>query len=155
MCWALKNTNMPIVLAGSSRHWPSYRELCKEISGDRLVVIDHLDQALLASAFAAARVHTLTSWMDTCGLVSLEAALTGTPVVGSTFGHELEYLKNDAWLADPADPKSIREAIEKAWDEGSTGEKCIKLKNRIIKEYNWENTANKTLDIYKEVVGKG
>ena len=41
--------------------------------------------------------------METCGLVSLEAALSGTPLVGSTFGHELEYLEGDAWYADPGD----------------------------------------------------
>ena len=33
--------------------------------------------------------------METCGLVSLEAALAGAPLVGSTFGHELEYLEGD------------------------------------------------------------
>ena len=92
--------------------------------------------------------------MDTCGLVSLEASLTGTPVVGSTFGHELEYLKNDAWLADPADPRSIKTAIKSAWEEGKTGRKSIDLKNRVIKEYNWENTANKTINIYNEVLEK-
>ena len=41
--------------------------------------------------------------METCGLVSLEAALAGVPLVGSTFGHELEYLEGDAWYADPGD----------------------------------------------------
>ena len=35
--------------------------------------------------------------METCGLVSL-GALSGTPVVGSTFGHELEYLEGDACM---------------------------------------------------------
>ena len=62
-----------------------------------------MPQNLLASAYAAAAVHTLPSWMETCGLVSLEAALSGTPLVGSTFGHELEYLEGDAWYADPGD----------------------------------------------------
>ena len=92
LCWALRKTNLPVVLVGSKQHWPSYAELCKNILGDRLTIIDHLPQRLLASAYAAARVHVLPSWMETCGLVTLEAALSGTPVVGSTFGHELEYL---------------------------------------------------------------
>ena len=49
--------------------------------------------------------------METCGLVTLEAALSGTPVVGSTFGHELEYLQQDCWYCDPADPQSIHRAV--------------------------------------------
>ena len=40
-------------------------------------------------------------------LVSLEAALSGTPLVGSTFGHELEYLEGDAWYADPGDATAL------------------------------------------------
>ena len=48
----------------------------------------------------------LVGWIT--WIVSLEAALNGTPLVGSTFGHELEYLENDAYLADPADEKVIR-----------------------------------------------
>ena len=57
-----------------------------KISGKRLQIIDHLPQNLLASAYAAAAVHVLPSWMETCGLVSLEVALAGAPLVGSTSG---------------------------------------------------------------------
>ena len=117
LCWALKNTNMRVVFIGGTKHWPAYGQLCKEILGDRLTIIDHLPQELLASAYAAAKVHCLVSWMDTCGLVSMEAGLNQTPVVGSIFGHELEYLKNNALLADPADPKNIRENVIQAWEE--------------------------------------
>ncbi len=153
LCWALRETNLPIVLIGGTRHWPAYAELCKAISGDRLILIDHLPQDLLASAYAAARVHCLTSWMDTCGLVSLEAALSGTPLVGSTFGHELEYLQGDAWLADPADPGSMRRAIEAAWEAGPHSERPLRLKQRILANYNWERTTSATESLYKRVIG--
>lgn len=153
LCWALRETKVPIVLIGGTSHWPSYAELCKSISGDRLTLIDHMPQDLLASAYAAARVHCLASWMDTCGLVSLEAALSGTPLVGSTFGHELEYLQGDAWLADPADPSSIRKSVEAAWQAGPNSERPTRLKQRILGEFNWEKTVDATLDLYKEVLG--
>ena len=153
LCWALRRTNLPIVLIGGTRHWPAYAELCKTISGDQLTLIDHLPQDLLASAFAAARVHCLTSWMETCGLVSLEAALSGTPIVGSTFGHELEYLQGDAWLADPADPNSIRKAVEAAWQAGPHSERPLQLKQRVLGNYNWERTTSATELFYKRVIG--
>ena len=153
LCWALKETRIPIVLIGSSKHWPAYADLCREIGGDRLTIIDHLPQDLLASAYAAASVHCLASWMDTCGLVSLEAGLSGTPVVGSTFGHELEYLKGDAWLADPACAESILRAVQSAWESGKHCEKSKRLKARILTSYNWENTATATESLYREVIG--
>lgn len=152
LCWALRETKLPIVLIGGTRHWPAYAKLCQEISGERLTLIDHLPQQLLASAYAAARVHCLASWMDTCGLVSLEAALSGTPLVGSTFGHELEYLRNDAWLADPADPLSIRRCVEAAWQAGPHSERPINLKQRILSDFNWEKTTTATEALYHRVI---
>ena len=152
LCWALKKTNMPIVLIGSGQHWPSYAELCKLISGDRLRIIEHLPQEILASAYAASGVHCLVSWMDTCGLVSLEASLSGTPLVGSTFGHELEYLENDAWLADPADAASIKNAVEQAWNNGRNNAASLKMKQKSLERFNWEKTVNKTESMYEAIL---
>jgi len=152
LCWALRNSKLPIVLIGGTRHWPGYADLCRAIGGDRLTLIDHLPQELLASAYAAARVHCLASWMDTCGLVSLEAGLSGTPLVGSTFGHELEYLQGDAWLADPGDPASLLRAVEAAWHAGQHSERPLRLKQRIMAEFNWERTASATESLYKRVI---
>lgn len=152
LCWALRETTLPIVLIGSSRHWPSYAALCQQISGDRLRVIEHLPQDLLASAYAASRVHCLVSWMDTCGLVSLEAALSGTPIVGSTFGHELEYLENDAWLADPADPDSIRNAVEQAWDCPRNQGRSLSMKKKALTRFSWEVTVDRTEAMYRSVL---
>ncbi|WP_115071241.1 glycosyltransferase family 4 protein [Synechococcus sp. UW179B] len=152
LCWALKNTNLPVVLIGGKQHWPSYADLCKSILGDRLTIIEHLPQDLLASAYAAAGVHVLPSWMETCGLVTLEAALSGTPVVGSTFGHELEYLQQDAWHADPADPSTIRDAVTQAWQAGRHNQRSCRLKRRILEQFNWEQTTDATESIYKKVL---
>ena len=131
---------------------PSYTELCKSISGERLQIIEHLPQEMLASAYAASGVHCLVSWMDTCGLVSLEASLSGTALVGSTFGHELEYLENDAWLADPADPISIRRAVEQAWGNGRHNGPSLKMKRKSLERFNWENTVDKTEAMYETVL---
>ena len=90
--------------------------------------------------------------MDTCGLVSLEAAMCGTPLVGSTFGHELEYLQNDAWLADPGDESSIIKCIENAWNAGRYNEKSVRLKKRILNKYNWEQMTDATESMYKRII---
>ena len=151
LCWALRDTGIPIVLIGSSKHWPSYAKLCKSISGDQLRIIDHIPQNLLASAYAAADVHAL-SWMETCGLVSLEAALSGTPLVGSTFGHELEYLEGDAWYADPGDVTSIRNAVLSALDAGAQHSRPIAMKRKVLERFNWERTVDATELLYRRVM---
>lgn len=154
LCWALRKTNIPIVLVGSSKNWPAYADLCKQIYGKNLTIIDHIPQTLLASAFGAASVHVLPSWMETCGLVTLEAAITGTPVVGSTFGHELEYLQGDTWWSDPANPESIEKAVFDSIKAGKGNTKSIRLKRRILEEFNWERTVDATEKLYSRVLEK-
>lgn len=152
LLWALKNTGLPVVLAGATDIWPEYVELCRAIGGDRLRLVEHLPPDLLASAYAAASCHALPSWCETCGLVSLEAALTGTPVVGSTVGHEVEYLQGDAWLADPADPAAIRQAVEQAIAAGRDSERPRRLRQRVLEQFNWLRTAEATEALYKQVL---
>ena len=152
LCWALRDCDLPVVLIGSGQHWPAYSDLCRTILGDRLRIIPHLPQELLASAYAASRVHVLPSWMETCGLVSLEAALSGTPLVGSTFGHELEYLQGDAWYADPASPDSLRQAVMSAWAAGRGSERATRMKRRVLEEFNWEGTVDATERLYRRVL---
>ena len=152
LCWALRKTNLPIVLVGSAKHWPAYASLCKRIGGDRVRIIDHLSQPLLASAYAAAAVHVLPSWMETCGLVSLEAALAGVPLVGSTFGHELEYLEGDAWYGDPGDSNSLLSAVVTAWEAGRHHTKPVTMKRKVLERFNWERTVDATERIYKRIL---
>jgi glycosyltransferase involved in cell wall biosynthesis len=152
LCWALRHTELPIVLIGKSEHWPSYAELCRRISGPRLLLIDHLNQQELASAYAAAGVHVLPSWMETCGLVSLEAALSGTPLVGSTFGHELEYLGGDAWYADPGDADSLERAVHAALSAGRHSIRPLRMKRKVLERFNWEQTVDATERLYVRVL---
>ncbi len=149
LCWALRNTQIPIVFIGSSSNWPKYAEFCQAISGEKLTIFDHMPPDLLASAYSAASVHILPSWCETCGLVSLEASLSGTPVIGSTFGHELEYLKENALYVDPSDPDSILLAVKEAWESGKNIDRVGRLRDIVLNQYSWEEASTKTESFYK------
>ena len=117
----------------------------------RLTIINHMPQTYLPGN-AAAAVHTLPSWMETCGLVSLEAALSGTPLVGSTFGHELEYLEGDVWYADPGDAASLKSAVLSALQAGRQHHRPIAMKRKVLERFNWERTVDATERIYRRVL---
>lgn len=152
LCWALRNKSVKVVLIGSSKHWPSYARLCQEIGGERVAIFDHMPPSMVASAYAGALVHCLPSWMETCGLVSLEAALCGTPVIGSSFGHELEYLGGDALLVDPADPELISECVMETIDRGKATLEVRNLRQRVLERFNWETAADATERLYTRVI---
>ena len=69
----------------------------------------------------------------------LEAALAGAPLVGSTFGHELEYLEGDAWYTDPGDGDSLRTAVINAWQAGRNHPRALAMKRKVLERFNWDH----------------
>lgn len=137
LLYALRDSELPVVLAGRHDVDPAYTALCRSIGGNRLHLHGHLPAELLASAYAAAAVHVLPSWCETCGLVTLEAGLAGTPVVASIAGHEAHYVGSDGWYCDPADPHSIRQAVDAAISAGNGDSRVRRFQQRILAEFSW------------------
>jgi glycosyltransferase involved in cell wall biosynthesis len=72
----------------------------------------------------------------------------GCNLVITDKGDTREYFEDYAWYCDPASPASIFEAVEKAAGSGfrwALGEK-------ILTQYTWSHTAERTLEAYREVI---
>ena len=110
--------------------------------------IEH-DSSLLASAYAACEVFTLTSWFETPGLCALEAALAGAKLVITDGGCTREYFKDMAIYAKPDDPNDIRRCVEKAYAMGDDG----RLKRHVLDNYTWNKVAQATKKGYEKVMG--
>jgi glycosyltransferase involved in cell wall biosynthesis len=151
LVYALQKTGLPVVLIGGALQM-SYVELCRRHGPKDLRIIPHLAPKLLRSAYAAARVHALPSWFETCGMVSMEAALSDASVVVSIAGYELEYYQL-AYYCDPCDVDSIRDAVQEAYGNyARDGKQRGLLKELILKEYTWEGAARATLRGYNHVL---
>jgi glycosyltransferase involved in cell wall biosynthesis len=143
---------LPLVLIGNTQQ-PQYLDWVRKYGPEDLLVIPHLPQAELASAYAAARVHALPSWAETCGLVNLEAGASGAAVVAGILGYEIEYLADGAYYCDPASVESIREAVVRARNEHPTkAEARAKLRRRIENEFTWDRAAATTHEAYCRVL---
>jgi glycosyltransferase involved in cell wall biosynthesis len=152
LAYALREAGLSLVLVGGSFQ-PEYLEWCRRHGPPDLLVVPHLPPQELAAAYAAARVHALPSWIETCGLVTMEAVLGGCSVVASTAGYELEYYRDLVRYCDPGDVESIRDAVLSAWDshDAETGRR-ERLRALILAEYTWERAARITLDAYRRVL---
>lgn len=152
---ALRDRDYPLVFIGSSKQ-RNYLEWCRRHGPKNLVIIPHLPQEQLASAYAAARVHVLPSWIETCGLVTMEAALAGCSIVGSVAGFEVEYFRGFARYCDPADPASIAAAVDLAYTRHEhEAQRRVDLKRLILTEYTWERAAELVHRSYLEVLRDG
>jgi len=150
---ALKDTDLTLVLIGKSQraHRKYFDLIQKSIEkNENFILLTDIAQEELKSAYAAAKVHVLPSWFETCGLVNLEAGLAGCNIVSTDRGYTKEYLHNFAWYCNPADQNSIRESVIKAYK----APKSNQLKKYILENFSWEKTVQKTLEAYRKVLNK-
>ncbi|WP_294733589.1 glycosyltransferase family 4 protein [uncultured Flavobacterium sp.] len=148
---AMKDLPYTLVLVGKeSSNQKEFVEQVHKEAGDNVVFLGPVSHEDLRDLYAQARVHALTSWMETPGLSSLEAAVMNCNIVATKKGDAYDYLGDYAHYCDPADPESIKTAIEKAYKS----EIDSKLREVVLDNYTWEKTANATLEAYKMALGK-
>lgn len=151
---ALEDSDLTVVFATSGfTYQPEYEQLCRAFKRKgKTIFLPRLEPAMLASAYAAARVHALPSWYELPGLVSIEAARAGAAVMTSDFGTIRDYLGSDAYYAAPDDAEGIRRAVTAAFEEYPTR---IAIRESIqirLSHLTWENAARQTVQVYQAVL---
>jgi glycosyltransferase involved in cell wall biosynthesis len=83
----------------------------------------------------------------------MEAALADCNLVLSSAGYECEYYAGHGYYCDPADPDSIREAVQSAWQRYSIdGETRKRLRSLIMRDYTWQSAAEAAFAAYRTVL---
>lgn len=137
---ALQSVHIPVVFIGGpevGHEW--YYEQCRAAAGPHMHFvppIDHTD-ALLTSAYHAARVVVLPALLESPGLVGLEGAIAGAQVAVTQNGSAQEYLGDLAFYFDPRDPLAMRQAVLQAYD----AKRDDRLRTHVLAHYTWERIA--------------
>lgn len=148
---ALENDDITVVFAsGGFTYQPEYAEAVTKFQRKgKTMVIGRLSEEMLASAYAAAKVHALLSWYELPGIVSLEAAFHGCNLVASRTGTVEDYFLDLPFYARPDDFDGIRNAIFAAYYAPvSDG-----LRQRAA-EFTWEASADRLIKAYDRILGQ-
>lgn len=150
---ALSGTGMKLVLIGSSipQKIDYYHQVLNVISKeDNFYHIESLphDSDLLASAYAAAKVHVLLGRNETPGIVNLEAGLAGDNIVVAACPPVREYLGDYALYCNPDSMEEVRKTVAFAMNK----KKTTIMKEFILQNYTWYVAGEKTLDAYKHII---
>jgi len=146
---AMKNTDFPIRFIGNAGpNSQSYLLKLKEIASQRgnVEFISHIPQEEVFKHMLESKVNVLTSWIETPGLVSLEAAYAGCNIVVSEKGSVRDYFKDFAFYCNPQYPENIKKQVIKALSSDFNPV----FKDLIKEQYTWEKTAEQTLAVYKK-----
>ena len=146
---ALNHTHYQVYIIGAaSTNHTNYLQQCRKEAGANIHFTGALSQQELLQHYHTAGVHVLPSWFETTGLSTLEAAACGCQVVIGKYGDAQEYVGNAAWVCDPALPHSIRQAVDAAAATPISHE----LSAHVQQNFTWTKAAQRTLQVYQQVV---
>lgn len=149
---ALEDSELTVVLAaGAFSYQPEYEQAVRTFRRKgKTIVLGHIDPMMLASAYAACRVHVLPSWYELPGLVSLEAASYNKNIVVTRTGTTADYVEDTAFYCLPYDSDSVRSAVLAAY-YAPPQKGLVEMAHR----YTWSESVQQTLNVYKSVVKRG
>lgn len=142
---AVKNSKYTLILVGKeSQNQKEYVKQVHEEAGENVIFLGSISHENLKNLYKVAKVHALVSWMETPGLSSLEAAAMDCNIVVTKKGDTFDYFEDYAYYCEPDNVQSIRDAIDNAYNNQVNP----KLKEKILKQYIWEMTADQTILAY-------
>lgn len=103
----------------------------------------------LGNAYAAAHVSALLSWLETPGLVNLEAGLNGANLVLGDSAPVKEYFKGVAWFTKPNNINNIMLALEKALNSPRD---ALGQSKHIATNFTWDRVGQKMMKIYCDIL---
>jgi len=106
----------------------------------------------LPLAYAGASAYVIPSLSEGFGLPPLEAMACGTPVISSKESCMPEILGDVPLYFDPYDTDDMAKAMEKIITDEDLRKKMIPAGLEQVRKYSWDDTAEKTLGVYKEVL---
>ncbi len=150
LAYSLRNSGRKLVLMGTPSS-PEYMALIQHWAGDNLLQIPNQPIEIVASAMKAAACHVLPSWWEVPGLVSIEAAAAGCPVVATDCGTIRDYLGDGIRYCDPASSSSILQAVEAAI--ANKGSERARAVQQLAATFSIHRTAQSYNAAYKELLG--
>jgi glycosyltransferase involved in cell wall biosynthesis len=118
---------------------------------DKIVITGYVSEDDLQALYQGAVAFVYPSLYEGFGLPVLEAMASGVPVITSNVSSLPEVAGDAALLVDPLKVFEIFEAME-AITTSSQLRKELRVKGlKQSREFSWRKTAQKTLEIYKQV----
>jgi D-inositol-3-phosphate glycosyltransferase len=120
---------------------------------DRVHFIDPQPHELLSSYYRAADVCIVPSRSESFGLVALESAACGTPVVASAVGGLTTLVDHGrtGFLVEDPTPERYAAAVRRVFEEPLVAERLSTASVLRARNYTWRAAAGALLDLYDEL----
>lgn len=120
---------------------------------DRVHLVDPQPHELLSTYYRAADVCLVPSRSESFGLVALEAAACGTPVVASAVGGLTTLVDHGrtGFLVEEGDPGAYAAAVRRTLDEPLAAERLSTASVLRARSYTWRAAARALVELHDEL----
>ena len=147
-----------VVVAGTGPKATELRELARRLRLGRSVAFGgFVPDAEIAALAAAADCAVVPSVYEPFGLVALEAAAAGTPVVVSDVGGLREFVADGrTGLRFPAgDPAGLADAVGRLLADPGLGRRLVAEARLVLdRDHAWSRVAERTVEVYRRAAAE-
>ena len=151
-----KYSNIIYLIIGKGKEKKNLEELVNKFNLQNMVkFIGEVSHHKVMEYMAVTDIFSLPSWNEAFGVVYIEAMAQGKPVIGCQ-GEGIEDFVEDGntgLLVKPKDVDSLVKALDFLLSHPTEAQKIGKRARGVILEsYTWEKNAEKTIEVYQEVL---
>ena len=151
-----KYSNLRYVVIGDGPEINNLKKLTSRLNlKNNVEFLGRLPQEKVMDYMAAASVFSLPSWREGFGVVYLEAMAHGKPVIGCAGEGIEDIIENGTtgMLVRTKDLDSLFEALDFLLSHPEEGEAMgERARKHVLENYAWQKNAEKTLEIYNELL---
>jgi alpha-1,3-rhamnosyl/mannosyltransferase len=146
---------IPLILAGPwDDRFPEARRAA-DACGDRVRFMGVVADADLAALYSSALLVVCPSEDEGFGLPLIEAMACGAPVACSNVASLAEVAADAVLFFDPHDVRSIANAVTALQRDTALRAELAQRGRGRATQYTWEDTARRTLEVYRTATGDG
>jgi glycosyltransferase involved in cell wall biosynthesis len=120
---------------------------------DRILFTGYVSDDDLASLYSSCKVSVYPSLYEGFGLPPLEAMACGAPVITSRIPVIMESASGAARLVAPTDINELAAALVEMLNDSKARAHYSSVGRQRASEFTWERTAERTLEVYRQVSG--
>lgn len=147
------NTDKKLVIAGGSSHTNTYyNEIKEKVKNNKNIIMTGFVQGKeLEELFSNCYLYCLPSDIEGMPLSLLEAMSYGRNCLVSDIKENVTVCDEYAFSFKKGNVNDLKKQLEKLLSNKNLLKKEADISNHVLEKYNWDDIANKTLNIYKNI----